>query len=340
MNTKLLNNMFLDEYSIEGQNRPDSYNKFITNKNIRLILKSIIKSKSIDNMIVIGKISTGKTSFVNMFLRAYYDNKNNLFDKYVRYFNKIDDLSMETLLTNVLKKINIIDKNNKKVIVIDSFTFKDKHQQIFIDIMNNDEYNNIKFIFIINDLYKISNELQARSRILYLDEIELDLNKLIKDNLQIENEIIINKFKNNIIDCSKNKTNNKYVIRSIYTYLDFIKNIVLPMEKNIIKENTFIKYFNKPSMYNIKNIINNLYNGNIKEVNKTINILRNLGYTNDDILDYIINLLEKNIFNENINIYSKVSEKIRSYQCEILSNENYDSLSELQLEALVYKFKK
>ena len=170
----------------------------------------------------------------------------------------------------------------KLIILDEADSITQKAQNLLNNIIA--EYRDTtRFIFICNENYKINESIQSRCMIINFPRIEKDT---LRDKIIsiCENEDI--KYTDKGIDTLMFYSN--YDIRQCINNLECILYTL-----NELNENTIINIIDKPKINDIKNILLNCKNKNLKTSLNIIKDLYNSGHSSNDILLSILNYLQK-----------------------------------------------
>jgi replication factor C small subunit len=289
MNTQNYENseikLFVEKY------QPFYFKDFDINQEVIQILKDFIKINNL-NILLVGNITSGKTSILNAIVREYYynlplkDYENN-----VLYINNLKEQGIHYYRTEVKTfcqtRSNI--QNKKKIIVLDDIDLiNEQSQQVFRNCI--DKYsNNVHFISSCNNIQKVIENLQSRFNIIKIKSMKKEnINNIIqkikiKENIQIDKES-----EEFIINISNN------TIKNIINYMEKFKILNEPITiENAMQLccNISFTIFEKYTNYLLD-----------KKLNEAINVLYEInykGYSVMDILDnYFAYIKNSNILNE------------------------------------------
>ena len=105
--------------------RPKNFNDILLNDSLKVKLKSILKSKQLPNLIIIGEASTGKTSTVLYLAKRIYkeDYENNVLE-----LNASDDRGLNMIQTTILPFCKKKTSYNKLIILDEADSITQKHK--------------------------------------------------------------------------------------------------------------------------------------------------------------------------------------------------------------------
>ena len=271
--------------------RPKCFDDIIFNKFLSKKFKTMVKNNLIQDMILTGEPSTGKTSTALFLGNKIFDNKN------ILELNASDDRGLN-VITNLILPFCKKKTDGLKLIILDEAdSITNKAQQILSNIM--DEFKEkVKIIFICNDHNKISEVIQTRCIIVNFPSIEKkDLKEKIKNIAKEEN------IKYDDYGLDKLLFYSNYDIRQCLNNLECIK-----YNDNYISEESVNNIIDKPKIEYIKNIFNFCKNHDLIKALKVMNEIINYGYNSCDILQIIQNYIRYELEDTNlIKIYELTS---------------------------------
>jgi replication factor C subunit 3/5 len=268
--------------------RPQTLENIISNQQILIILKNMLKKGSLPHLLFHGTSGTGKTSTIMAFARELYQNNINLM---VMKLDASDDRGINTVRDEIkgfAEKKNLFQKGVKLIILdeADSMTFD---AQFALRRIIEKYSESTRFCLICNYDNKIIPAIRSRCANFRFTPIpNNDLIKVIKyicdnEKLSIDNESL------NIISQLSNGD-----LRKGINLLQTIS-----MKSNIINKNLCCDIVGLPSNEHIEIIYNNLMDTklNFNDIYININnIIKNNGYTLDIILKQILIYILNNNF--------------------------------------------
>lgn len=244
------------------------------------------------NMLLIGDVGTGKTTYINAIIKEYYKNISaNEYQNNVLYINSLKDHGINFCRNDVKTFCQTYSNlsGKKKIIILDDIDFiNEQSQQVFRNFI--DKYSSIvHFIASCSNSQKVIETLQSRLTILKIKSFNKEqmcflMNKIIfNENLNISSDSQ---------DLILNVSNGS--IKILINYLEKIKLINLPidyqMANSLCSNISFLKFQDYTS-----NILN-------KQLQESINIIYELfehGYSVIDILDnYFLFIKYTDMLNE------------------------------------------
>jgi DNA polymerase III delta prime subunit len=277
--------LFLNKY------QPLYFSDFENETEIIDILKMLININNI-NILFIGDIGTGKTTFLNAIIREYYKGYTKKeYNDNLLYINSLKEQGINYYRNDVKTfcQTSSSIKHKKKIIVLDDIDIiNEQSQQVFRNCI--DKYsNNIHFIASCSNPQKVIESLQSRLTIIKIRPLQKSSLKIIMDKI-VENEKIniSSEAKDFIINISNNT-----------------KNLISYMEKLKLLDETVDLHLANNVCTNISFLLFNDYTIQIKEgrLSEAIKIFYGIydkGYSVMDILDnYFLFVKVTDILNEN-----------------------------------------
>ena len=279
------NKLFLTKY------QPQLFEQFNINSSVIDTLTELIKLNKL-NILFIGDIGTGKTTFLNALIREYY--KGIPSESYVSNILQINSLKEQGInfCRNDVKtfcQTHSLVNEKKKIILLDDIDLiGEQSQQVFRNFI--DKYStNVHFIATCSNSQKVIETLQSRFIIIQINQPEMIQLKQLMNNIIIsENLIISPEAQNFILNISNGSA------KILINYLEKIKLLNFPIDLQIadnICSNISFLLFEEYTRY--------LLNKQLCQSIKLIYEIYDKGYSVMDILDnYFIFVKFTNILNE------------------------------------------
>jgi DNA polymerase III delta prime subunit len=260
-------NNFIDKY------QPSSFNQLIIDDKLKFILQNLIKFDII-NILFIGDIGCGKTTFINSIINEYYNLPFNKYSNNVLFVNNLKEQGIHAFRQEIKTFIQTssIIKNKKKFVIIDDIdNLHEQTQQILRNSIDNYS-NKINFIASCNSLQKVIDNIQSRLNIFNIhlpnnnQLFKLTKHICYKENINIDNKTIdyIIRSSNNsyrilLNNLQKIKLLNPNNINSVYYNIHSnIDNICCNIK--FIDFDKLIHFSKNNDFNNSYNILFNLYN--------------------------------------------------------------------------------
>jgi DNA polymerase III delta prime subunit len=205
--------------------QPRYFSDFGPNNEIVEILKTLISIDDL-NILLIGDMTSGKTTLLNAIIREYYSGfTSKQYDENVLYINSLREQGINYYRTEVKTFCQTCTniKGKKKFVILDDIDFiNEQSQQVFRNCI--DKYSaNVNFIASCSNNQKVIESLQSRFTI-------IKIKPLLRKNLI------------NIIDNIKTRENIEID--------DDAENFIINISNNIVK--TLINYMEKFKLLNTK----------------------------------------------------------------------------------------
>lgn len=263
--------LFLNKY------QPLYFKDFETEHEMIEILNTLINMNNL-NILFIGDIGSGKTTFVNAVIAEYYNDYT--FKQYqdnILHINSLKEQGINYYRNDVKTFCQTCSsiKNKKKIIVLDDIDLiNEQSQQVFRNCI--DKYShNVHFIASCSNSQKVIESLQSRLIIIKIKPLQKDdLNKIMQKILYYENIIIKEDAQSFILNVCNN---NAKILINYMEKFKLLKNVVdLDLAINVCTNISFIT-FEDYTLY--------LKNGNLNNAIKILYNIYDKGYSVMDILD-------------------------------------------------------
>jgi DNA polymerase III delta prime subunit len=277
--------LFLNKY------QPTVFNDFVCDNEIITILNTLIKMDSL-NILFIGDIGTGKTTFLNATIKEYYNNyPTNIYQDNILHINSLKEQGINYYRNDVKTFCQTCSsiKHKKKIVILDDIDIiNEQSQQVFRNCI--DKYShNVNFIASCSNSQKVIESLQSRFTIIKIKPLQkCVLNQIMQKIIDIETITISVDAREFILNVSNN--NAKILINYMEKFKLLNTTIDLQLATNVctnISFFTFEKYTLLLQTNNLSSAVKLLYN------------IYDNGYSVMDILDnYFLFIKITNILTE------------------------------------------
>lgn len=257
--------------------RPQTLDDIAGNKSQILFLKKFIETENIPNLLLTGDPGGGKTSAVIAFAKEYLGP---LYNEYCMELNASDERGIEV----VRSKIKIFSQRKScsekyKIIILDESDNMTSTAQLALKRTMEQYEGTTKFLFTCNNIENIISGIQSRCKIMFFGKIER------ADVLARLGEICYKEDINmspDALNCILDLTENKSDLREMLNKLELVKANYGDPEKKIEEEQIF-SLCDKPSPLLLRDFLDILQKGRLKDGIDIINNLKNDGYQSSDI---------------------------------------------------------
>ena len=298
MNTE--DRLFVHKY------QPLYFKDFDQDNEVVKILEALILVDNL-NILLIGDIASGKTTFLNTIIREYYNGYTYKdYEENVLYINSLKEQGINYYRTDVKTFCQTCSniKNKKKIIILDDIDLiNEQSQQVFRNCI--DKYShNVHFISSCSNIQKVIESLQSRFTIIKIKQLKREnLIGIINTIKLSENIEITEEAQNFIINISNNTV--KILINYMEKFKLLNEKITLELAIQLCSNISFLIF------EEYTNLILN------KKLEESINLIYEIydkGYSVMDILDnYFIFIKTTSILNE------EQKYKIIPYMCKYIS---------------------
>jgi DNA polymerase III delta prime subunit len=263
--------LFLNKY------QPLYFKDFETDDMMINILNTLIKMDNL-NILFIGDICSGKTTFVNAIIKEYYSNyTSNEYNDNILHINSLKEQGINYYRNDVKTFCQTCSsiKNKKKIIVLDDIdVINEQSQQVFRNCI--DKYShNVHFISSCSNSQKVIESLQSRFTIVKIKPLQKKhLERIIQKIILAENINITPDAIEFILNVSNN--NAKILINYMEKFKLLNQDIDLELATNVCTNISFF-IFEQYTQF--------LQNGQLNLAVKLLYDIYDKGYSVMDILD-------------------------------------------------------
>jgi DNA polymerase III delta prime subunit len=281
----------MDKQLFVNKFQPLYLNDFELDNEMFEILNILIKMNNL-NILFIGNVGSGKTSFLNAMIREYY--KNYTYAQYEQNILQINSLKEQGInyyrndVKTFCQTCSII-KNKKKIIILDDIdVINEQSQQVFRNCI--DKYShNVHFISSCTNSQKVIESLQSRLFIIKIKPLQRSNLIKIMDKIRKNENINID---NDATDFILNMSNNtaKILINYMEKFKLINEHITFQLALNICTNISF------SALYEYTNLVKQ---NNLQDAVKLLYSIYDKGYSVMDILDnYFLFIKSSNILSE------------------------------------------
>jgi len=299
--------------------RPKTFENIVLDPLNKQILKNIIETSYIPNLLLYGPPGTGKTTTIINLINAYQEKLNNKNKDLIIHLNASDERGIDIIRNQINFFVNSkpLFNTGMKFVILDEVDYMTKNAQQALRYLLQNYTSNVRFCLICNYISKIDEGLQnefIRLRFNQLpqnDIINFLTNISVSENLNLSQKSLscIQKlYKSDIRSMINFMQSNQDIVKndaSDYFEFHIIDNDVWDKLLNKIKNKECIETVNSfihsiSTQYNIdkKNIIKDFLNYIIRSYPNFIS---------RDFLCFVENLMHSQIQNNNIHIYYSLS---------------------------------
>jgi len=263
--------LFLHKY------QPLYFKDFESNGEMIDILNTLININNL-NILFIGDIGSGKTTFLNATIKEYYkDYTQQQYQHNILHINSLKEQGINYYRNDVKTFCQTCSSinNKKKIIVLDDIDIiNEQSQQVFRNCI--DKYShNVHFISSCSNSQKVIESLQSRFTIIKIKPLQKhNLNKIIQRIIDTEHINISDEARQFILNVSNNNA------KILFNYMEKFKllnqNINLELATSVCTNISFF-VFEEYTKF--------LKNSNLNEAIKILYDIYDKGYSVMDILD-------------------------------------------------------
>ena len=263
--------LFLHKY------QPLYFKDFESNDEMIDILNTLININNL-NILFIGDIGSGKTTFLNATIKEYYkDYTQQEYQHNILHINSLKEQGINYYRNDVKTFCQTCSyiNNKKKIIVLDDIDIiNEQSQQVFRNCI--DKYShNVHFISSCSNSQKVIESLQSRFTIIKIKPLQKhNLNKIIQRIIDTEHINISDEAKQFILNVSNNNA------KILFNYMEKFKllnqDINLDLATSVCTNISFF-IFEEYTKF--------LQNSNLNEAIKILYNIYDKGYSVMDILD-------------------------------------------------------
>jgi DNA polymerase III delta prime subunit len=265
------NSLFINKY------QPHYFKDFEVDNEILTMLDTLINMNNL-NILFIGDIGSGKTSFLNAAIREYYtDLEPNKYENNILHINSLKEQGINYYRNDVkiFCQTSSEVRGKKKIVVLDDLDLiNEQSQQVFRNCI--DKYShNVHFICSCSNTQKVIESLQSRLSLIKIKPLErnnlLKIMDKIKEAENIEIDIDAQEF---ILNVCNNTA--KILINYMEKFKLLNKRITLDLASKVCTNISF---------FSLKQYTQHLLDHDLCKAIKLIYSIFDNGYSVMDILD-------------------------------------------------------
>ena len=296
----MTNKLFINKY------QPLYFKDFGKNNEVIQILKTLILIDDL-NILLIGDMTSGKTTILNALIREYYDGFTpKEYEENVLYINSLKEQGINYYRTDVKTFCQTCSniKGKKKFVVLDDIDFiNEQSQQVFRNCIDKFSHN-VNFISSCSNNQKVIESLQSRFTIIKIKPLQKENLIEIIDNIKLNENILIDQDAQDFIVNISNNT-----VKILINYMEKFKllndRITLELATQLCSNISFITFENYTKF---------VINSELLNAIKIIYELYDKGYSVMDILDnYFMYIKSTNLLTE------EQKYKIIPYLCKYIT---------------------
>jgi DNA polymerase III delta prime subunit len=257
--------------------QPLYFNDFDIDSDIINVFRAMILMDNL-NILLIGNMASGKTTFLNSIIREYYYGYSfKDYEENILYINSLKEQGIQYYRNDVKTFCQTCStiKNKKKIIILDDIDLiNEQSQQVFRNCI--DKYkHNVHFISSCTNIQKVIESIQSRLNIIKLKQLNKNnLVNIINHIKKIENIEIDEDAQDFIINISNN---------TVKILINYIEKFKLVNEK--ITYNLAVKLCSNISFLVFEKYTNFILSKQITDAIHIIYEIFDKGYSVMDILD-------------------------------------------------------
>lgn len=277
--------LFINKY------QPLFFKDFGEDNEVIKMLKTLILIDDL-NILLIGDMTSGKTSILNAVIREYYSGFSpKEYEDNVLYINSLKEQGINYYRTDVKTFCQTCSniKGKKKFVVLDDIDFiNEQSQQVFRNCIDKFSHN-VNFISSCSNNQKVIESLQSRLTIIKIKPLQKERLIYIIDNIKEKENILIDEDAQNFIINISNNT-----VKILINYMEKFK---LLNEK--ITLNLAVQLCSNISFLTFEEYTKLILNSELVNSIKIIYELYDKGYSVMDILDnYFVFIKTTDILSE------------------------------------------
>jgi len=268
--------------------QPIFFKDFEVNSNMILTLRTLVKMDKL-NVLLVGDMGTGKTSWLNAIIREYYGDEwtTSKYEENVLHINNLKDQGINFYRNDVKTFCQTCCsvKKKKKFILLDDIDFiNEQSQQVFRNCI--DKYShNVHFLASCKNIQKVIENLQSRFTIIQIKPLQREnLYNIMKQVTTQEKITLTEDAENFLLTMSNNN------VKIMVGYLE--KCILLNRQIDL---ETIQKACTNINFLDFEKYVRLLKEGKLIESIQLIYTIYDKGYSVIDILDTFFLFLKSSL---------------------------------------------
>jgi len=268
--------------------QPIFFKDFEVNSNMILTLRTLVKMDKL-NVLLVGDMGTGKTSWLNAIIREYYGDEwtTSKYEENVLHINNLKDQGINFYRNDVKTFCQTCCsvKKKKKFILLDDIDFiNEQSQQVFRNCI--DKYShNVHFLASCKNIQKVIENLQSRFTIIQIKPLQREnLYNIMKQVTTQEKIALTEDAENFLLTMSNNN------VKIMVGYLE--KCILLNRQIDL---ETIQKACTNINFLDFEKYVRLLKEGKLIESIQLIYTIYDKGYSVIDILDTFFLFLKSSL---------------------------------------------
>jgi DNA polymerase III delta prime subunit len=229
--------LFINKY------QPLYFKDFGDNNEVIKMIETLILIDNL-NILLIGDMTSGKTSILNALIREYYSGFSpKEYEDNVLYINSLKEQGINYYRTDVKTFCQTCSniKGKKKIIVLDDIDFiNEQSQQVFRNCIDKFSHN-VNFISSCSNNQKVIESLQSRLTIIKIKQLQKDNLYNIINNIKQQENIDIDKDAQDFIVNISNNTA-KIVINYMEKFKLLNQKITLSLAEQLCSNISFLTF--------------------------------------------------------------------------------------------------
>ncbi|KAI5147486.1 replication factor C subunit 2/4 [Nematocida ausubeli] len=172
--------------------RPSTLDEIVGNQAVIEVFKILAEEESMPHLIITGSPGIGKTTVAHAFLNRVFENKPGLRKECVLEMNASDERGVDVVRVKIKGFLQKKLTYNRFLVLDESDSMTMQAQQSMRRLL--ERHESAKFIFICNDISKISDTIQSRCAILRLSPLSYEeISQILRKTIEKEGMTVCDK---------------------------------------------------------------------------------------------------------------------------------------------------